>query len=123
MYRNQSIALVAVAHNEERLIIPTLEKVPEFVDRIFVVDDASKDSTARLVRERASIDKRVELVSHATNQGCGAAVISGYLAARDGGFQVTVVVGGDDQMPMEQMTRLIDPVIDQKADYVKGNRF
>lgn len=123
MYRDRKIALVAIAHNEERLILPTLEKVPVLVDRIFVVDDASTDATPKLVRERAKVDPRVELVQHTTNQGCGAAIISGYLAARKGNYDVTVVVGGDDQMPMEQITRLLDPIIDGRADYTKGNRF
>src|SRR5262249_53668720 len=121
MYRDRKIALVAIAHNEERLIVPTLEKVPECVDKVFVVDDASTDQTAELVRERTKADSRVELLAHKTNRGCGAAIITGYLAARAGAYDVTVVVGGDDQMPMEQMTRLLDPIIDGTADYAKGN--
>jgi len=123
MYRNKTIALVVVAYNEERLILPTLEKVPAIVDRIFVVNDASKDATADKVRKRQVDDPRIELVEHERNQGCGAAVITGYLKARDGRFDVAVVVGGDDQMPMEQMERLLDPIVENRADYVKGNRF
>jgi glycosyltransferase involved in cell wall biosynthesis len=123
MHRGNKIALVIVAYNEERLITPTLTKVPALVDSIIVVDDASKDSTPKLVLDRKKIDNRIDLVQHPTNQGVGAAVISGYLRARDGAYDVSVVIGGDDQMPLEQMERLIDPIIDGNADYVKGNRF
>ncbi len=123
MYRGKKIALVVVAHNEQRLLPPTLEKVPALVDRVFVVDDASTDATADKTRERKRVDARVELIQHAVNRGCGAAVSTGYLAAREGRFDIAVVVGGDDQMPMEQMERLLDPIVDGKADYAKGNRF
>jgi glycosyltransferase involved in cell wall biosynthesis len=123
MYRDKKIALVVIGYNEERLIVPTLQKVPALVDKVFMVDDHSKDRTAELVLEQAKKDPRIELVSHTKNEGCGAAIITGYLKARDGGYDATVVVGGDDQMPMEQMSRLLDPIIDKQADYTKGNRF
>lgn len=123
MYRKKKIALVIAAYNEELLITPTLEKVPKFVDRIFVVDDASTDATAEKIARCRSKDKRVEHILHEENQGCGGAVISGYLKARQGRFDITVVAGGDDQMPLEQMPRLLDPLVDDTADYAKGNRF
>ena len=123
MHKNKKIALIAVAHNEERLILPTLEKVPSFVDKIFVVNDASTDATAAVVLKRREADPRIELVEHEVNRGVGAAVISGYLKAREGRYDIAVVVGGDDQMPMEQMERLLDPIVEGRADYAKGNRF
>src|SRR5437773_1106679 len=99
MHRNKKIALVIVAYNEERLILPTLEKAPAFVDKIIVVSDASTDQTSSIVLERKKKDARVELIEHATNKGVGQAIITGYTKARDEKFDVTVVVGGDDQMP------------------------
>ncbi|PIU83488.1 MAG: glycosyltransferase family 2 protein, partial [Elusimicrobia bacterium CG06_land_8_20_14_3_00_38_11] len=50
MYRENKIALVIPARNEEKLIIPTLQGVPEFVDRIYVIDDKSTDKTVELVK-------------------------------------------------------------------------
>ncbi len=123
MYRQKKIALVVVAYNEERLIGPTLAKVPSLVDKIYVIDDSSTDTTPRLVTDLKQKDNRIELIRHETNRGVGSAVISGYLAAKKDLMDVSVVVGGDDQMPMEQMERLIEPILDGKADYTKGNRF
>ena len=51
MYRDQKIALVIPAYNEERLIRPTLENVPELIDRVFVVNDCSTDNMAQVVEE------------------------------------------------------------------------
>jgi len=123
VYRDKRIALVIPAHNEEKLVLPTLDSVPAFVDRVYVVDDASTDGTAALVRERICHEGRVQLLQRSENRGPGAAIISGYKQARDDGFDLVVVVGGDNQMPLEQMTDFLDPLINGAADYTKGNRF
>jgi len=53
--------------------------VPRWVDDLVVVDDGSRDATARVVREAA--DRRVHLVRHPENRGVGAALVTGYRAA------------------------------------------
>lgn len=123
MYRDKTVGLVIPAFNEEVLIGPTLEKVPELVDRVFVVDDCSTDSTCQLVEERAETDERVTLIRHDLNQGPGGAIITGYQASAKAGMDLTVVVGGDDQMPLDTITDLLDPVVEGGCDYSKGNRF
>src|SRR5690349_19889033 len=123
MYRSQKIALVIPAHNEEKLIVPTLSGVPEVVERVYAVDDASTDRTCERVSERAAEGFDVQLVRHETNRGPGGAIISGYKRAREEGYDYVVVVGGDNQMPMDEMARFLDPLINGAADYTKGNRF
>lgn len=123
MYRDKRIALVIPAHNEEKLIVPTLEHVPAYVDCVYVVDDASTDQTSQRVLARAAQGFNVQLIRHETNQGPGGAIISGYKRARDENYDCVVVVGGDDQMPLEEMPRFLDPLINGVADYTKGNRF
>ena len=123
MYRDKTVALVVPAYNEQQLIGPTLEKVPELIDKIFVVDDCSTDATAAVCQARAEADPRVTLIQHEVNKGPGGAIISGYLAALEGNYDLTVVVGGDDQMPLDVVTDFLDPVIDGECDYAKGNRF
>jgi glycosyltransferase involved in cell wall biosynthesis len=54
MYRHRCIALVSPAYNEAGLIRPTLEHVPEYIDRIIVVDDVSTDRVPDVVRERGA---------------------------------------------------------------------
>ena len=123
MYKDNKIALVIPALNEERLIGATLEAVPETIDRIYVIDDGSQDQTAEIVRKRGEIDPRVELLQHQKNQGVGAAIITGYLQASADDYDISVVVGGDHQMPLEVVEDLLEPIVRGAADYTKGNRF
>ncbi len=123
MYKNKKISLVIPAHNEERLIGPTLEGVPETIDRIYVIDDASQDSTCEVVEKYALIDPRVELIRHEVNKGVGAAIITGYQRSSADGYDIAVVVGGDNQMPLEVVEELLEPVANGEVDYTKGNRF
>ena len=123
MFGEKKISLVIPAHNEERLIGPTLESVPETIDRIYVIDDASQDSTCEVVGRHAERDPRVVLLRHEVNKGVGAAIITGYLQSSADDFDIAVVVGGDNQMPLEVVEDLIEPVACGEVDYTKGNRF
>jgi glycosyltransferase involved in cell wall biosynthesis len=123
MYRSKRIALVIPAYNEARLIRPTLDAAPACVDRVIVVDDASTDDMPQVVRECMARDARVEMIRHESNRGPGAAIVTGYKRVLVDGYDIAVVCGGDNQMPLDQLTRLLDPLIDGRADYTKGNRF
>ena len=123
MYRNKKISLVIPAYNEEKLIKPTLENVPPIIDKIYVVDDASTDNLADVVMQMIKKDKRIELLRHQENQGPGAAIITGYLESSKDGYDIAVVIGGDHQMSLDEVGRFLDPLIDEKAHYTKGNRF
>lgn len=123
MYHTKRVALILPALNEEQLIIPTIERVPEIVDKIFVINDGSTDKTVELVLQKQKADPRIELVNHPRNLGLGQAVITGYLAAAAAGYEYIVVAGADNQMPLELIPALLDPLVERRADYAKGNRF
>jgi len=99
MYRDHTIAVVVPAYNEETLIGRVIETMPEWVERIVVVDDASRDGTAEAVRRCLPLmGERLHLIRHETNQGVGGAIASGYEWCRDHGVDVAVVMAGDAQM-------------------------
>lgn len=123
MYREMTIGLVIPARNEEKLIRPTLESVPELVDRVFVVDDGSTDNQEREAARCAEKDSRITYLKHERSYGPGAAIITGYRRASEEGCSIVVVVGGDHQMDLGEVERFLDPIVDGRADYVKGNRF
>ena len=122
MYRDKSIAIVIPAYNEEKLITRTVSTLPDFVDKAIVIDDCSKDKTVSVVEELASKDPRVLLIQHQTNKGVGGAISSGYVWCRDNDIDIAVVMAGDGQMDPEDLPALLDPVVEDKADYSKGNR-
>ena len=118
MLDGKTVAVVVPAHNEEVLLPDTVRGVPAFVDRIFVVDDASSDGTAGSV---AGIP-RVEVVRHESNQGVGAAIVSGYRRAIAERVDVTAVMAGDNQMDPAYLEGLVRPVAAGEVDYAKANR-
>ena len=120
MLEGKRVAVVVPAFDEERLIGTTLSGIPDFVDRILVIDDASRDGTAE--RARATGDARVEVVSHERNQGVGAAILTGYRRALDEGIDVTCVMAGDNQMDPADLEAIAGPVARGEVDYAKANR-
>jgi glycosyltransferase involved in cell wall biosynthesis len=116
----KTVAVVVPAYREEALIGPTLTGMPAFVDRVFVVDDASPDATAQRAREIG--DQRVEVVVHARNEGVGAAIVTGYKRALAEGIDVTAVMAGDNQMDPAELESFVAPVARGEVDYAKANR-
>jgi glycosyltransferase involved in cell wall biosynthesis len=114
------LAVVVPAHDEEDLIAGTLAGVPEFVDRIYVIDDHSADETAK--RAQGAGDPRVEVISHAENEGVGAAIVTGYRRALAEGIDVTCVMAADGQMDPADLERIATPVALGEVDYAKANR-
>jgi glycosyltransferase involved in cell wall biosynthesis len=124
MYRQLQVAVVVPAYNERRAIGDTVSTIPEFIDRVIVVDDASIDDTAaRAELAGARTPDRVEVVRHATNRGVGGAIATGYRRAVELGCDVAVVMAGDGQMDPLDLPSLLEPIAHDVADYVKGNRF
>jgi len=122
VYKEKTVAVVVPAYNEEKLIAKTMTSVPNLVDRIVVVNDASKDRTAETVREMAERDPRIYIMEHEVNQGVGGAIVTGYKKARDLEMDITVVMAGDAQMDPRDFLNIIGPIADGKAHYTKGNR-
>ena len=152
MYRNHSIAVVVPAYNEAGFVGRVVETVPRWVDRIYVVDDASTDGTWAEIRACVSTDwagtrrtetkdgdtvlasssavadggtigdSRIVAIRHAENRGVGAAITSGYRHAVADEVDVTAVMAGDGQMDPAELDRLLDPIVEGEADYAKGNR-
>jgi len=122
MHLNQTVAVVIPAYNEERLIEETLSTIPSFVDTIIVVDDASTDRTESIVRRLIKADPRIAIFVHATNQGVGGAIVSGYKEALAREVDVTAVMAGDAQMDPKDLLHLIEPVCRGEVGYTKGNR-
>jgi len=97
--------------------------MPSVVDRVIVVDDVSRDKTCEIVRHYVKkYPDRFSLIEHQKNKGVGGAIISGYQEACDEKMDVVVVMAGDAQMDPADFPRIIAPIVQGKADYVKGNR-
>jgi glycosyltransferase involved in cell wall biosynthesis len=116
------VAVVIPAYNEEQLLGSTVEGIPGFVDRIYIVDDKSKDATVERAKALAEADPRVQLIEHDQNAGVGAAIVTGYKQALADGMGVTAVMAADNQMDPEDLRHLCEPVARGELDYAKANR-
>ena len=122
MYKDNKIGVVVPAYNEKELILDTLNGMPEYVDAIFVINDASTDNTLELVQQRQRKDSRIRIINHETNKGLGQSLVDGYLASRESAIDITAVMAGDNQMHPDDLPALLDKIIEKDYDYVKGNR-
>ncbi len=120
MLEGKTVAVVVPAYDEETLVATTIDGVPDFVDRIFVVDDASRDGTAAAAREAG--DARVEVITHERNAGVGAAIVTGYHRAVAEGIDVTCVMAADNQMDPTDLEKIALPVARGELEYAKANR-
>ena len=120
MVEGKRVAVVIPAYNEETLVGVTVAGIPEYVDRIYVVDDCSTDGTVAAVRQLA--DPRLELIAREKNGGVGAAIVSGYKRAIEERIDVTAVMAADNQMPPADLITLVTPVALGEVDYTKANR-
>ncbi|MGZ4438887.1 MAG: glycosyltransferase family 2 protein, partial [Gaiellaceae bacterium] len=89
---------------------------PEF--DIVVVDDGSTDRTAGIAEAEG-----VAVIRLPFNLGIGGAVQTGYQYARDNGFDVAVQVDGDGQHDPREISGLLAPLLEDRADMVVGTRF
>ena len=120
MLEGKTVAVVVPAYDEESLVATTIGGVPSFVDRIIVVDDASRDGTAAAARSAG--DGRVEVIAHERNAGVGAAIVTGYQRAVAEGIDVTCVMAADNQMDPTDLEKIALPVVRGELEYAKANR-
>jgi glycosyltransferase involved in cell wall biosynthesis len=122
MYKNHTLCVVIPAYNEELLIAHTINGIPDYVEVVVVVDDCSRDRTVVIVRELAEKNKKIHLIALEQNGGVGVAIRTGYAWCRDNDIDIAVVMAGDGQMDPADLPALLDPVVEDRTDYAKGNR-
>ena len=120
MLEGKRVAVVVPAFDEEKLIVTTLASIPEYVDRVIVVDDASRDGTAAAAAGTG--DERVSVITHDRNRGVGAAIVTGYKRALEEAIDVTCVMAGDNQMDPDDLEAIAGPVARGEVEYAKANR-
>ncbi len=123
MFEGAQVAVVIPCYNEGHLVGRVIETMPDFVDRLYLVDDKSSDDTAEVIQRYADADpERIRFIAHAVNQGVGGAIASGYKAALADRMDVTAVMAGDAQMDPADLPAIVAPVARGECDYTKGNR-
>jgi len=121
MYAGRRVAVVIPAFNVRDHIVSTLAGIPEFVDNIIVIDDASTDGTTETLA--AAADSRITTLAHNVNRGVGRATVTGFRNALTQRAELIVKMDADGQMDPMYIPALLDPITSDGYGYTKGNRF
>lgn len=116
-----TLALVIPAYQAADSISSVIEKVPDYVDWIIVIDDASEDTTSAAVAKH--IDQRIILIRHEKNYGVGGAMVTGYKRALELKADYIAKIDADGQMDASYLDRFARICFLYNCDYVKANRF
>ncbi len=119
MYKNHRIIAIVPAFNEQEKIGRVVERTDfRIVDTLIVVDDGSTDDTAKVAS-----GKGAEVISMPKRTGVGAAIRIGLQHAQRCGYDVAVVMAGNNKDTPSEIPRLLDPICDGHHDFVMGSRF
>jgi glycosyltransferase involved in cell wall biosynthesis len=114
------LTLVMPAYNEERTISQAIDRVlaQPFVGELIIVNDASTDQTPLILEQLT--DPRLRVITHAVNQGKGAALRTGFAHAT---CDFVGVQDADLEYDPADLAKLIKPLQEDLADVVYGSRF
>ena len=119
----QKIAVIIPCYKVDKSLHKLLNNIGNEVSYIYCVDDACPNKSYKIAEECSMIDSRIKVIRHSKNQGEGAAMKTGYTEALKSDANVLVKMDGDGQMDPYKTPKLVKPITDGDADYVKGNRF
>ena len=106
------------AYNEEKNIAKIIVQLKKVADQIIVCDDGSTDLTSRIAESLGTI-----VIKHPKNLGYGSAIRSIFLKSREINSEVLVTIDADGQHKIEDIEKVVKPVVDGQADISIGSRF
>ncbi len=116
---SEKIAAVIPAYNEENKIGKTVSRIPsEWINEIVVINDGSNDKTEKEAYEAGAI-----VLNQPQNLGVGAAIRRGIEYAIEKGYDIVVIMGGDNQDNPSELGRILRPILYDGFDFVQGSRY
>lgn len=112
----------AIAFNEKAKIVRVVQRATEApipgVTTFMVCDDGSTDGTPEAVEAEG-----IAVLRQDTRRGVGAAIRSVIQFARDQGYDIVVIMAGNDKDRPQEIPRLLQPILEGQADFVQGSRY
>lgn len=123
MKQRPRVVAIIPAYKVKNQILEVVDKALDYVDQVLVIDDFCPEGSGQIVQKAHVDNGKVRVLFHERNLGVGGAVKSGFRWALDSRFDVIVKIDGDGQMDPSLVPKLIEPILDARVDYCKGNRF
>jgi glycosyltransferase involved in cell wall biosynthesis len=117
------IAVVIPCFKVSQSLKSVLNDIGSEVTSIYCVDDKCPEESWKVAELMANKDSRIHIIKRNRNGGVGAAVISGYKIALEEGADIIIKIDGDGQMDPRLIPNFIRPISENRADFIKGNRF
>lgn len=120
----KKIILIIPCYNEEDNILKTYNKIVDYNKKnnikydVIVINDGSVDKTGRILD-----DENIPHIDLVHNLGIGGAVQTGYKYANYNNYDIAVQFDGDGQHDINYVKKIVEPVINNEADFVVGSRF
>ncbi len=122
-FESYTIGVIIPYYNAAKHIENVVNKLPSFISKIIIVDDCGKESIPEALVIQSKTSDRIVLVKNKKNLGVGGATKHGFLKAIELKLDYAIKVDADDQMDSSYIPDLLKPLIENKAEYAKGNRF
>lgn len=117
------ISIIIPCYNVANHIEEVILNIPSNISWIITVNDFSNDETETILLRLKQSNNRIIYIKHVANLGVGGALLSGFEKSIELKSEITIKMDGDGQMDASHIPSLIKPIIEDKADFVKGNRF
>ena len=106
------------AYNEEKNIAKIISQLKDITSSIIVCDDHSTDNTNKIAKSLG-----VDVVTHSKNMGYGSAIKSIFAKAKEIDSDVLVTMDADGQHRIEDLKKILEPVLSGTVDVCIGSRF
>ena len=94
----------------------------KYVDKVICIDDCCPENTGKIIEEEF-FDPRVVVLFHSRNKGVGGATKTGIDYALSEGAGIIIKIDSDGQMSPALIPELVKPLLENRAEFTKGNRF
>lgn len=106
------------AYNEENNIDQIISRIKKFSDMIIICDDGSTDNTLKIAKKHGVI-----IIEHSKNLGYGEAIKSIFSKFLKMDGDILVTIDSDGQHDVNDIPKIIQPILDAEGDLVIGSRF